>query len=95
MSDQAVLTERRDGVLVVTLNRPDARNAVNGASPQGIADALDALDGDDELAVGVLTGAGKGFSRGHGPQCVRQGRAPVGRRPRLRGHRAARARASR
>ena len=33
----AVLTERRDGVLVVTLNRPDARNAVNAAVAQGIA----------------------------------------------------------
>jgi enoyl-CoA hydratase len=60
----AVLTERRGDVLVVTLNRPDARNAVNGALAQGIADALDELDGDDALRVGVLTGAGKGFSSG-------------------------------
>jgi enoyl-CoA hydratase len=65
MADEpAVLTERREGVLVVTLNRPDARNAVNGALAQGIADALDELDGDDALRIGVLTGAGKGFSSG-------------------------------
>lgn len=62
--DNAVLTERRDRVLLITINRPDQRNAVNGAVAQGIADALDTLDADAELAVGVLTGAGKGFSAG-------------------------------
>ena len=64
MNDQPVLTERRDNVLLVTLNRPDARNAVNGALAQGVADALDELDATPELQVGVLTGAGKGFSAG-------------------------------
>src|SRR5256885_8040311 len=61
---QAVLTERRDNVLLITLNRPDARNAVNGALAQGVAEALDELDDTPELQVGVLTGAGKGFSAG-------------------------------
>src|SRR5947207_7311035 len=61
---QAVLTERRDNILLITLNRPDARNAVNGALAQGVADALDELDASPELQVGVLTGAGKGFSAG-------------------------------
>src|SRR5213078_1627554 len=64
MSDDPVLQERRGHVLLVTLNRPDARNAVNAALAQGVADALDALDADPELRVGVLTGAGKGFSSG-------------------------------
>jgi enoyl-CoA hydratase len=64
MPDEPVLTERRDGVLLITLNRPDARNAVNKALAEGIAAALDALDADDELGVGVITGAGKGFSAG-------------------------------
>jgi len=64
MADQPVLTERRDGVLLITLNRPDARNAVNLALAKGVAAALDELDADDDLAVGVLTGAGKGFSAG-------------------------------
>jgi enoyl-CoA hydratase len=59
-----VLTERREHVLVITLNRPEARNAVNSALAEGVAGALDTLDGDDELRVGVLTGAGKGFSAG-------------------------------
>lgn len=59
-----VLTERRGRVLVITLNRPDQRNAVNAAVAHGIADALDTLDADSELAVGVLTGAGRGFCAG-------------------------------
>ena len=53
----AVLTERRAAVLVITIDRPEARNAVNRAVAEGIAAALDELDGDDALAVGVLTGA--------------------------------------
>jgi enoyl-CoA hydratase len=60
----AVLTEERDGVLVITINRPDARNAINGAVARGIAAALDRLDGEDALRVGVLTGAGGFFSSG-------------------------------
>jgi enoyl-CoA hydratase len=76
MTEEAVLTERRDGVLVVTLNRPDARNAVNGAVAQGIADALDALDADDDLRVGVLTGAGKGFCSGMDLRAFVQGERP-------------------
>jgi enoyl-CoA hydratase len=59
-----VLTERRGGVLLITLNRPEARNAVNLALAEGVAAALDELDADDELRVGVLVGAGKGFSAG-------------------------------
>jgi enoyl-CoA hydratase len=59
-----VLAERRDGVLVITLNRPDARNSVNPALAAGVAAALDELDADDGLHVGVLTGAGPGFSAG-------------------------------
>ena len=49
MSD-AVLTEASDGVLLITLNRPDARNAVNAAVAEGVAAALERLDGDDDAA---------------------------------------------
>jgi enoyl-CoA hydratase len=59
-----VLTERREGVFLITLNRPDMRNAVNLPLAEGIAAALDELDGDASLSVGVLTGAGKGFCAG-------------------------------
>src|SRR5919107_544824 len=65
MTDQpAVLTERRDGVLLITLNRPEARNAVNLPVAEGVAAALYELDADDALSVGVLTGAGGGFCAG-------------------------------
>jgi enoyl-CoA hydratase/carnithine racemase len=63
-SEQAVLTEQRERVLVITINRPDQRNAVNAAVAAGIAGALDQLDADAELSIGVITGAGKGFSSG-------------------------------
>jgi enoyl-CoA hydratase len=51
-------------VLVITIDRPEARNAVNLAVAEGIAAALDRLDGDDSLRVGVLTGAGGTFCAG-------------------------------
>jgi enoyl-CoA hydratase len=76
MTDPAVLTERRDGVLLITINRPDQRNAVNGAVAEGIAQALDTLDGDDGLSVGVLTGAGKGFSAGMDLKAFVKGERP-------------------
>ncbi|HEY1522088.1 MAG TPA: crotonase/enoyl-CoA hydratase family protein [Solirubrobacteraceae bacterium] len=62
--DKAVLTEVRGRVLVITINRPDQRNAVNAAVAEGMAAALDQLDAETELSLGVLTGAGKGFSAG-------------------------------
>ncbi|MGN6371567.1 MAG: crotonase/enoyl-CoA hydratase family protein [Solirubrobacteraceae bacterium] len=61
---QPVLTERRENVLLITLNRPEARNAVNLPMAEGIAAALDELDEASSLSVGVLTGAGKGFCAG-------------------------------
>jgi enoyl-CoA hydratase len=62
--EQAVLPEHRGRILLITINRPDQRNAVNAAVARGIATALDELDRDPDLSVGVLTGAGKGFCAG-------------------------------
>lgn len=73
---EAVLTERRGSVLLVTLNRPHARNAVNLPLAEGIAAALDELDGDDALSVGVLTGAGKGFCAGMDLKAFVSGQRP-------------------
>jgi len=73
---QAVLTERRDRVLVITINRPDQRNAVNAAVAAGIAAALDELDGDAELSIGVITGAGKGFCAGMDLKAFVTGESP-------------------
>jgi enoyl-CoA hydratase/carnithine racemase len=65
MNDEpAVLRDRRDRVLLITINRPDQRNAVNAAVATGMAAALDELDDDPGLSLGVITGAGKGFSAG-------------------------------
>jgi enoyl-CoA hydratase/carnithine racemase len=72
----AVLTERRESVLVVTLNRPDARNAVNGALAEGVADALDELDADDALRTGIITGAGGFFSAGMDLKAFVRGESP-------------------
>jgi enoyl-CoA hydratase len=77
MTDESpVLSERRDGVLLITLNRPDARNAVNLAVAEGIAAALDELDGSEELSVGVLKGAGKGFCAGMDLKAFVSGQRP-------------------
>ncbi|MEO6653920.1 MAG: enoyl-CoA hydratase-related protein [Ilumatobacteraceae bacterium] len=54
MSD-IVLYDRRDRVAVITLNRPEARNAVNGDVALGLEAAIDRLEADDEVWVGVLT----------------------------------------
>ncbi|GAA2086421.1 crotonase/enoyl-CoA hydratase family protein [Actinomadura alba] len=75
MSDE-VLVEVDGGVAVVTINRPKARNAVNGAVAQGVASALDELDERKDVSVIVITGAGgtfcagmdlKGFMTGENP----------------------------
>jgi enoyl-CoA hydratase len=78
MTDEpAVLTERRERTLLITINRPDQRNAVNAAVAQGIASALDELDADAGLTVGVLTGAGKGFCAGMDLKAFVRGESPV------------------
>ena len=65
MTDEdTVLTEDADGILVITINRPKAKNAVNLSVAEGIAAALERLDSDDSLRVGVLTGAGGTFCAG-------------------------------
>jgi enoyl-CoA hydratase len=63
MSD-AVRTEVDGGIAVITINRPEARNAVNGAVAQGIAAAVDEFDSDRDVRVIILTGAGSNFSSG-------------------------------
>ncbi len=75
--NEPVLTERRDAVLVITLNRPAAKNAVNQALAEGVAAALDELDGDDGLRVGVLTGAGGSFCAGMDLKAFLAGEVPV------------------
>ncbi|MDO5699472.1 MAG: crotonase/enoyl-CoA hydratase family protein [Dermatophilus congolensis] len=72
-----LLTEVRDGVLVVTINRPQAKNAVNGAVAEGIAAAMDELDSNPDLRVGVLTGAGGVFCAGMDLKAFVAGETPM------------------
>jgi crotonobetainyl-CoA hydratase len=61
----AALAERRGNVLVITINRPEARNAVNGAVSTAVGDALEQAQNDAEVRAVVITGAGdKSFCAG-------------------------------
>ena len=64
MEDPAVLVEHRNGVAIITINRPQARNAVNREVTLGVAAAVDELDARSDLTIGILTGAGGTFSAG-------------------------------
>ncbi|MDH2427047.1 crotonase/enoyl-CoA hydratase family protein [Sphaerisporangium sp. TRM90804] len=63
MSDE-VLVEVSDGIAVITINRPQVRNAVNGAVARGVVAAVDELEQRKDVSVYVLTGAGGTFSAG-------------------------------
>lgn len=92
MNDQGskVLTEYADGVALITINRPEVRNAVDLEVAEGLAAAVDELDGSDDLVLGVLTGAGdnfcagmdlKAFARGERPGIPGRGFAGLTERP--------------
>ena len=72
-----VLTQDGDGVAVITVNRPEARNAVNGAVARAIAAAVDEYDARPDVRVLVLTGAGGTFSAGMDLKGFLAGDAPI------------------
>lgn len=75
---QAVRTEERDGgICVITIDRPHARNAVDGATARALAAAIDTLEARDDLVVGILTGAGGVFSAGMDLKAFARGDTPV------------------
>jgi enoyl-CoA hydratase len=89
MSDP-VLTEIADRVMVITINRPQAQNALDRSAAEAIAAAVDHFESSDELAVAVLTGAGgtfcagmdlKAFLRGESPSIEGRGLAGITERP--------------
>lgn len=89
MSDEA-LVERRGAVQIITINRPEAKNALNLGAATIIRDAVDELDEDDTLRVGILTGAGgtfsagmdlKGFLRGESPSFPGRGLCGIQQTP--------------
>src|SRR5579872_4922823 len=61
---EAVETSAADGIMVITLNRPEVKNAINSALSLGVLAALQELDDDPAVRVGVLTGAGGVFCAG-------------------------------
>jgi enoyl-CoA hydratase len=74
---EAVLTEVSGGIAVITINRPQARNAVNGEVARGIAAALQDFDARADVSVLVLTGAGGTFCAGMDLKGFLAGDAPV------------------
>src|SRR5260370_17307395 len=72
-----VLAERQDGVLTMTINRPAQMNAVNHEVAEQLAAALDTLDEDPGLSVGVITGAGGTFCAGMDLKAFVRGELPV------------------
>src|SRR5450432_506247 len=68
------LLERRGNVALLTLNRPNARNAISPEVSQAMAGLLDEIEADDEMRAVVLTGAGDVFSAGADLKVVAQGR---------------------
>jgi len=74
---EAVLTDAENGVLTITLNRPEAKNAVNRAVADGVAAAIETLETDDSLMIGIITGAGGTFCSGMDLKAFLQGELPV------------------
>lgn len=75
-TNNAVLVSVSDGIMTITLNRPEARNAVNAAVAQGIAAAMEELDRNPELRLGILTGAGNMFCAGMDLKAYVRGESP-------------------
>jgi len=86
---EAVLLDMRDGILVIHMNRPEVRNAINAELAAGIRQAIDLLESREDLRVGILHGAGgtfcagldlKAFARGEMPRLGKQSLLGLGNR---------------
>src|ERR1700679_3085116 len=75
--ERSVVIEWRGSTLLITIDRPEVKNALDLGVAEGIAAALDSLDADRELKIGVLTGAGGNFSPGMDLKAFAAGRKPV------------------
>jgi enoyl-CoA hydratase len=80
MSDDVVLVDVSDGVATITLNRPNARNAINGALGIGLARAVGDLEANDDVNVMILTGADPAFCAGADLKELSSGAASAARR---------------
>ncbi len=77
MSEEAVLVDVADGIMTVTLNRPEAKNAANKAVAVGVAAAMDELDSNDDIRVAILTGSGGTFCSGMDLKAFVSGELPM------------------
>lgn len=77
MSEELVNTQVGDGVMVIAINRPEVRNAVDLATTEALAAALDELDARDDVVVGILTGSGGYFCAGMDLKAFARGERPV------------------
>lgn len=75
--ERRLIVERREALMVLTINRPEKRNALDSRVSHEIAAALDELDESPELRVGILTGAGGNFSSGMDLKAFGAGERPV------------------
>jgi enoyl-CoA hydratase len=71
-----VLVRQQDATLLITINRPEARNAIDLETALAIAAALEELDGRDDLAAGIITGAGSAFCAGMDLKAFLRGERP-------------------
>lgn len=87
MTAPLILTEIDGPIFVVTINRPERRNAVDRATAEALANAFRAFDADKDLSVAILTGAGgnfcagadlKGVAEGNGNRVETEGDGPMG-----------------
>ncbi|MDE8651587.1 crotonase/enoyl-CoA hydratase family protein [Novosphingobium album (ex Liu et al. 2023)] len=76
MSDEVLVTDA-DGILEVTINRPEQRNAMTKAAAEAIAEAMDRLDAEPALRCAILTGAGGTFCAGMDLKGFLKGELPV------------------
>jgi enoyl-CoA hydratase len=72
-----VLVDVTDGIMTVTLNRPEAKNAANKAVAVGVAAAMDELDSNDSIHVAIITGAGGTFCAGMDLKAFVSGEMPM------------------
>jgi len=77
MSDGLVTTQASDGILVIAINRPGQRNAIDLATTEALAAAFDELDARADLSVGILTGNGGFFCAGMDLKAFLRGERPV------------------
>jgi len=63
-NERRIITERRGSIFIITINRPEAKNAFDNLQSKQMNDAIDEFEQDDSLFIGIITGAGGTFSAG-------------------------------